>query len=157
MKYEIIIKKSDIQHQVNLRTHYHCESEKRKGPDANVGESSEDENEIMDMFLQKCMNQLIAGQTERLKEISFAIKNDYVNLKFTGNREECNSLLPILKQSVTDYIVNELMIHWLLIRQQAWSEPYIAMRNELYIQVQEIFAQFCSRKVRRRPTDLAGI
>ena len=157
MEYEVIIKKSDIQQQVSLRTHYHFEGEKHINPDANKGETSTDDQEIMEMYLQKSLGRLAAEHTERLKDITFRSDERYVSLKFNGSDDSRSSLLPLLKQTLTDYLVNEILIEWLLVRQRAWSDPYIAMRSELHRQVKDVLAQFCSRKIRRRPTNLAGI
>lgn len=157
MEYEVIIKKSEIQQQVNLRTHYHSEGEKYKDPDAHTGETSVDDLEIMEMYLQKSLGRLVAEHTERLEDISFKSDDRYVSLKFKSNVNNRSSLLPLLKQTLTDYLVNEIMIEWLLVRQRAWSDPYIAMRGELHRQIKDVLAQFCSRKIRRRPTNLAGI
>ena len=85
------------------------------------------------------------------------MNRDYIEIRFTAGNERRPTLLPILKQAINDYLVNELMTQWLLIRYPAWSEHYIAMRNELFSHVRELFASFCNRKIRRRPTNLAGI
>lgn len=157
MEYEVIIKKSEIQQQVNLRTHYHSEGEKYKDPDANKGEASTDDEELIEMYLQKSLGRLVAEHTERLKDITFRNDEQYISLKFNSSDDNRLSLLPLLKQTLTDYLVNEIMIEWLLVRQRAWSDPYIAMRGELHRQVKDVLAQFCNRKIRRRSTNLAGI
>lgn len=101
MEYEVIIKKSEIQQQVNLRTHYHSEGEKYKDPDAHTGETSVDDLEIMEMYLQKSLGRLVAEHTERLEDISFKSDDRYVSLKFKSNVNNRSSLLPLLKQTLT--------------------------------------------------------
>ncbi len=157
MEYNILIKKEELAYQVDLRTHYHAESEKRKDINADVGETSIDDEELLNSFLVKATNELIANQAGRLENISYKINSDYLDIRFNGSDETRANLLPILKQAIIDYLVNEVITQWMLIRQPSWSNAYIAMRNELNSHVRELFAAFCNRKIRRRPTNLAGI
>lgn len=157
MEYEIIIKKEDLLHRVNLRTHYHAECEKRRDPDSDVGETSVDDEEIINTFLNNSINAIVVEQRERLKDICYKVTDGYLSLKFTTVVEGRDNLLPMLKQALTDYLVNELLIQWLFIRQRAWNDSYVAMRSEHYNRVRDIFASFHNRRIRRRPTNLAGI
>ena len=156
MEYNVLINKEELLHQIDLRTHYHVDAEKRKDLNADIGETSFDDEELLDTFLRKAANELIASQAGRMK-ISFRVARNYFDFTFDADNEKVEHLLPILKQAVTDYLVNEIMTQWLLIRYPTWSESYIALRNELLSQVKELFAAFCNRKIRRRPTNLAGI
>ena len=49
-------------------------------------------------------------------------------------------------------------MQWLLLRQPQMAQTNISLRGTLYSNVQHLFAKFYNQnKVRRRPTDLAGI
>ena len=64
----------------------------------------------------------------------------------------------MLKQSITDFIANEVTMHWLLLRNPTMAQAYISIRGSLYDNAQRMFAKFYNReKIRRRSTDLAGI
>jgi hypothetical protein len=64
----------------------------------------------------------------------------------------------MLKQAITDYLVNEMAMQWLLLRQPQMAHAYVSLRNSLYSNVQFLFAKlYNSTKLRRRATDLAGI
>ena len=157
MEQTILIEKTELTHRVDLLTHYHAQGEKRKDLNADIGETSFDDEELLDAFLMKATNELVSHQSARLENISFRITDDYIQISFNATNENSAHLLPLLKQTIVDYLVNELMTQWLLIRYPAWSEPYIAMRGELNAHVKDLFAAFCNRKIRRRPTNLAGI
>ncbi len=157
MEYNILIKKEDLVHRIDLLTHYHAESEKRKDINADIGETSFDDEELLEGFLTKAANELIAAQAGRFENISFKSNRNYIDITFVASNENGEHLTPILKQAITDYLVNEIMTQWLLIRYPAWSQTYIAMRGELHSQVKELFAAFCNKKIRRRSTNLAGI
>lgn len=157
MNNNIIIKKSELLHQVNLRTHYHAESAKRKDLDADTGESSYEDSDLMNMFLQKSTSELISGFVTRFKYFSFKVNKEYLSLEFHTDDDSHSHLLPVLKQAIYDYLVNELMIQWLIIRQPTWCEAYIAMRSSLKSHCEKLLYVFCNKKVRRRPTDFAGI
>ena len=157
MEYNILIMKDELRHQIDLRTHYHAEGEKRKDLNADIGETSFDDDALLNTFINRAINELIAVQSSRFESISCRINNDYIDIRFMGSDETRSNILPMLKQAITDYLVNELMTQWTLIRYPAWSQPYVAMRNDLFTRVKELFANFCNRKIRRRPTNLAGI
>ena len=157
MEQTILIEKGELAHRVNLLTHYHAQGEKRKDLNADIGETSFDDEELLNTFLQKATNELVAQQAPRLQNISYRITDDYLEISFTATAKNSFHMLPLLKQAIVDYLVNELMTHWLLIRYPAWSQPYIAMRKELERNMKELFAAFCNRKIRRRSTNLAGI
>jgi hypothetical protein len=64
----------------------------------------------------------------------------------------------MLRQGILDYLVNEVTMQWLLLRQPQMAQANISLRSSLYSNVQHLFAKFYnSTKVRRRATDLAGI
>ena len=158
MKYEIFINKEELFHRVELLTHYHSEADKRNDLNADIGETSPDDDELMDGFVRKAINELVTPQTARLGDIETDTARDCIYLGFTGADNEANeTVLPILKQAIEDFLVNELMTQWLMIRRRVWSDTYIAMRNELYDKVQGLFDRLSNRKIRRRSTGLGGI
>jgi hypothetical protein len=157
MEYNILIKKEELMHQVELRTHYHAEGEKRKDLNADIGETSSDDEELLETFLNSAINELIAAVAGRFEGISCNISSGYIEISFIGSDDTRSNIMPILKQAITDYLINELMTQWTLIRYPAWSQTYVAMRNDFFARVKELFAAFCNRKIRRRSTNLAGI
>ena len=84
--------------------------------------------------------------------------NSYIVFEFETLQEPRAHLLPILKQAMTEYIVNEMRLQWLLLRQPQMAQSCISLRNTLYDNAQMVFAKFYnSTRTRRRATDLAGI
>ena len=158
MKHEIYINKEELLHRVELLTHYHSEADKRIDLNADTGEATPDDEELMDTFIRKAVCELIIPQTTRLGEITYDTGRDNIYISFTGaDNESHKKLIPILKQSIEEFLVNELMTQWFMIRRRSWSDTYIAMRNELYDKVQGLFDRLSNRKIRRRSTGLAGI
>ncbi len=158
MKYEIFINKEDLLHRVELLTHYHYEADKRNDINADIGTASSDDDELMEGFMRKAMYELITPHTARLGEIEIDTGRDCIYLSFTGaDNPNHETVVPILKQAIEEFLVNELMTQWLMIRRRTWSDTYIAMRNELYDKVQGLLDRLSNRKIRRRSTGLAGI
>ena len=158
MRHEIFINKEELLHRVELLTHYHSEADKRNDLNADVGEVSPDDAELMETFIRKAIYELIAPQAARLGEITFNTTGDGICISFTGGDNGSQiSAVPILKQAIEEFLVNELMTQWLMVRRRSWSDTYIAMRNELYDKVQRLFDRLSNRKIRRRSTGLAGI
>ena len=157
MRYDIYINKQELLQQVDLRTHYHVEVGKRTDLNADTGESSADDTELMDMFLHKACNELVAPQIARFDNIEYRIDEQGIYIIFESRHNVPELKRPILKQSIIDFLVNELMTQWLMIRNRSWSDTYIAMRNELFDKAQRMFDLFSFKKIRSRPTDFAGI
>ena len=157
MEYNILIEKATLQQQIDLKNHYMGEALKRKETDADIMQSSADDEELFDMFLATACNELISVVALRLPCIEYSIEKEFVNIKFENKNKTPHSLLQILKQSIINYLVNELILQWLLLRHPDMAQNYISLRMGLYNNVQQQFAKFCKNTRRRRATDLAGI
>lgn len=154
----ILIKKNELQQQTNLKSFYMGEAAKRKDADADTLQSSTDENELFVMFLKKALNELVSAVALRFSSITYNIEEDFIEITFDTPDNSRAHLLPMLQQSITDHLVNELLINWLQLRYPIAAQPYIALRASLYHNVQQQFAKFHNNKAtRRRATDLAGI
>ncbi len=154
----ILIKKNELQQQINLKNFYMGEAAKRKDADADTLQSSNDDNELFVMFLKRALNELISAVALRFSSITYNIDNEFIEISFETGGKSRKHLLPMLKQAITDYLVNELLMHWLQLRQPIMAQAYIAMRAILHQNVQQLFAKFYNNTpTRRRATDLAGI
>ena len=134
------------------------ESAKRNNINADTIESSDDERELFAMLLDSACNELVSSVALRFETTSYKITPEYIGITFTTENNSRQGLLPQLRQAIVDYLVNEITLQWLLLRSPQIANSYISMRTTLYNNVQQQFAKFCNlKKVRRRPTDLAGI
>ena len=110
------------------------------------------------MFAAQATNELVTAVALRFPNIACEVDDDYIALTFDSVGNSHEHLQPMLRQAVTDYLVNEILMQWLLLRQPQMAQTNISLRGTLYSNVQHIFAKFYNQnKVRRRPTDLAGI
>lgn len=158
MKNTILIKWNELQQQIDLRNYYMGESAKRKEIDADTIQSCNDDKELLLMFARRACNELVTAVALRFRNITCEANDEYIEFAFESNSAQLEHLIPILKQAVTDYLVNETTMHWLLLRQPQMAQPYISLRSTLYSNVQHLLAKFYNRNSpRRRPTDLAGI
>ena len=158
MKNTILIKWNELQQQIDLKNYYMGESAKRKELDADTIQSSKDDKELLLMFASEATNELVTAVALRFPYISWDVEGNYISVSFETNDNSREHLLPMLKQAMTDYIVNETIMQWLLLRQPQMAQTNISLRGNLYSNVQQLFAKLYNRKkVRRRATDLAGI
>lgn len=154
----IIIERAALLQEVHLKNHYLGEAAKRQNLDADIIQSSPDDEELLDSFVRRACNALISSLAMRFSQITFEQNSNYISFVFDNEKSYGSYLIPILKQAITDYLVNEVTLHWLLLRQPAMAETSISLRMSLYHSVQQMFAKiYNSKKIRRRPTDLAGI
>lgn len=158
MENTIILDRETIEQQVHLRNYYMGEAAKRTDINADTIESSTDERELLEMFLTTACNELVSSIALRFASASYNIEHNYISITFTTHNNSRQALLPQLRQAITDYLVNEITLQWLLLRRPQMASSYISLRTTLYNNVQQQFAKFSNlKKVRRRATDLAGI
>ncbi len=158
MENTILISWNELQQQIDLKNFYMGESAKRKDIDADTIQSSIDDKELLRVFAQSACNQLITAVAVRFPTIACNVKEEYIEFVYeTESTTRCH-ILPMLRQAITDYIVNEVIMQWLLLRQPSMAQTYISLRSSLYSNVQFLFAKlYNTKKTRRRATDLAGI
>ncbi len=157
MEHNILIKRNTLQEFVDTRNYYMGEALKRQDINADIMQSSEDHKKLFDMFLGSACNELTSSVALRFPSITHNITDDFVEITFDCENKNCDTLIPKLKQSIIDYLVNELTLQWLLLRRPDMANGYISLRMNLYNNVQQQFAKIYRNHKRRRATDLAGI
>ena len=158
MKNSITIKWNELQQQIDLRNYYMGESVKRKDNNADTIQSSKDDEELFLMFAHNACNELVTAVALRFPSIGYTIECNDITFTFETPDDTRSHLLPMLTQAIKDYLVNEITMQWLLLRQPNLAQTYISLRGNLNSNVQFMFAKFYNReRTRRRATDLAGI
>ena len=158
MNIEITIKWNDLRQQIDLKNYYMGESAKRNDINAATIQSTNDEDRLLLMFAQRACNELITAVAVRFPSITCEAGMENISVIFETPATPPSHLTPMLTQAITDYLVNEINMHWLLTVKPEMAQTNISLRNSLYNNVQQIFAKFYNRqKLRRRSTNLAGI
>ena len=158
MKNTITIPESELQQQIDLRNFYMGESAKRKDKDADTIQSSKDDKDLLHMFMHTACNELVTAVALRFPSISYSIEEENILFEFETDDSAHSHLSPMLRQSILDYLVNETIMHWLLLRSTERAQTYISLRARLSSNVLFLFAKiYNSKRIRRRATDLAGI
>ena len=158
MKNTIIIDRNALQQQVDLRNYYMGEAIKRNDLNADVVQSNAEDKDLFLMFLKEACNELLSAVALRFVSLSYEIDKEYILITIESEGNIQPHIIPLLKQSINDYLVNELVLQWLLMRRPEVASNYISLRPILYNNVQQQLAKLSyTRKVRRRSTDLAGI
>ena len=158
MKNTIIIDRNALQQQVDLRNHYMGDAIKRADLNADTIQSSAEERDLFLIFLREACNELLSTVALRFASVTYDIDKDYILITIESDGEAPQHILPLLKQSINDYIVNELTLQWLLLRRPDAASSYITLRPTLFQNVQQQLAKMSrTKKVRRRSTNLAGI
>lgn len=158
MKNTIIIDRNALQQQVDLRNHYMGDAIKRADLNADTIQSSAEERDLFLIFLREACNELLSTVALRFASVTYDIDKDYILITIESDGEAPQHILPLLKQSINDYLVNELTLQWLLLRRPDAASSYITLRPTLFQNVQQQLAKMSrTKKVRRRSTNLAGI
>ncbi len=134
------------------------ESAKRKDKDADTIQTSKDDEDLLLTFTHTACNELVTAVALRFPSISYTIDKEEILFEFVTPGNNRSHLLPMLQQAVLDYLVNETMMHWLLLRRPELAKNCITLSAELSSNVLFTFAKlYNTQKRRRRATDLAGI
>lgn len=158
MNFEIKIKWSDLRQQIDLRNFYMGESAKRNDINADTMQSSNDDEKLLLMFTQRACNELITAVAVRFPSITSNADTENITITFESETTPPQHLLTMLTQAISDYIVNDVNMHWLLTVKPEMAQTNISLRSVLYSNVQMMFAKIYNRqKLRRRSTNLAGI
>ena len=158
MKNTITIERSELQQQIDLRNFYMGDSARRTDKDADTIQSSKDDEELLFMFIDTACNELVTAVALRFPSISHTIDEKEITFALETHKEQRDDLLNMLKQSIIDYLVNEAIMQWLLLRRSNMAQPQVSLRESLYRNVQQMFAKlYNTNKIRRRATNLAGI
>ena len=158
MENRITIKRSELQQQIDLRNFYMGESAKRKDKDADTIQTCKDDEDLLLTYTHTACNALVTAVALRFPSISYTIGEEEILIEFVTPGNSHSHLLPMLQQAVLDYLVNETMMHWLLLRRPELAKNCITLSAELSSNVLFTFAKlYNTQKRRRRATDLAGI
>lgn len=158
MKAKITIKWDEIQQQIDLKNFYMGESAKRRNADADTIQSCTDDMELLQMFANQASNTLVSAVAFRSPLVNYSIDSKNITFMFETAGNNNDNMLPMLQQAILDYLVNEIMMLWLLHRQPQMAQTTISLRTALYQNVMQLFYKLCiKKKMRRRATDLAGI
>ena len=131
---------------------------KRADLNADTIQSCAEERDLFLIFLREACNELLSTVALRFASVTYDIDKDYILITIESDGEAPQHILPLLKQSINDYLVNELTLQWLLLRRPDAASSYITLRPTLFQNVQQQLAKMSrTKKVRRRSTNLAGI
>ena len=158
MKNTITIERSELQQQIDLRNFYMGESAKRKDKDADTIQSSKEDEDLFITFAHTACNALVTAVALRFPSVGYTIDDKEIVFTFETEKEVRDNLVEMLRHSIIDYLVNEAIMQWLLLRRPNMAQPQISQRGSLYRNVQFMFAKlYNTHKTRRRATNLAGI
>ena len=158
MKNRITIERSGLQQQIDLKNFYMGDSAKRTDKDADTIQSSKDDEELLCMFIRTACNELVTAVALRFPSIGYTIDEKEIAINFETLHDLRDDLVEMLRHSIIDYLVNEVIMQWLLLRRPNMAQPQISQRANLYRNVQFMFAKlYNTQKTRRRATNLAGI
>lgn len=158
MKNRITIERSGLQQQIDFKNFYMGDSAKRTDKDADTIQSSKDDEELLCMFLKTACNELVTAVALRFPSIGYTIDEKEIAINFETLHDLRDDLVEMLRHSIIDYLVNEVIMQWLLLRRPNMAQAQISQRANLYRNVQFMFAKlYNTNKTRRRATNLAGI
>jgi len=146
MEYNIVINRNELQQEVDLRTYYMGEAIKRKDIDADTIESSTDEHELFTSILNKALNELVTSIIQRFSSVKYNVEEEYACFSFESEHQHREDLLPLLKQKIKDYLINELISNWFSLRQPMLAQNYQFKHKEWLSETKDVLSMFYNKK-----------
>ena len=106
----ICIPLADVFHDVHLRTYYKGEGVKRKDIDADLTQSSGDDNDELGTFATTAANKVAAIIYTKLPHTRLTIADGDIIFTFSDVIKE--NTRPMMQKAITDYIVNWCLYMW---------------------------------------------
>lgn len=159
-KLVIEIPKKDILSDIHFRTYYQGEALKRKDADFASIQTSSDDEDILDTFLDTAVNDVCGKMIKRVQDLTWDTSGDNLKIELYPHKRipesDAAKVVKLLQKSILDYVSNRCVVDWLLVVHPDLASAPASRSDSLEWEVFKHIGMI-SQMTRRRATDLAGI
>lgn len=146
----------DLLREINLLNHYKGEAAKRKDADAVLIQSAAEQQDALLNHIRSAVTDVLSLANPNVLKFTCDYSDDKLTFNLQPIREGTEHIVSLLKESVRQYIIYEVRRLWLMLVAPDMAE--YALRQELTAKIQKTIRMVGKgQRIRRRPTDLAGI
>lgn len=153
----MIIYIEDLLREINLLNWYRGEAAKRVDENADFVQSDTDQQDALLYHIRNAVTDILLFANANRVKFTCQHREDALVFDLSPLRVGREHLLEILKEAVRQYIVYEVRRLWMMTVRPEWADASI--REELRRNIRDAMSAVTAggNRVRRRPTDLAGI
>ncbi len=153
----MIIYIEDLLREINLLNWYRGEAAKRVDENADFVQSDTDQQDALLNHIRNAVTDILLFPNANRVKFTCQHREDALVFDLSPLRVGREHLLEILKEAVRQYIVYEVRRLWMMTVRPEWADASI--REELRRNIRDAMSAVTAggNRVRRRPTDLAGI
>lgn len=153
----MIIYIEDLLREINLLNWYRGEAAKRVDENADFVQSDIDQQDVLLNHIRNAVTDILLFPNANRVKFTCQHREDALVFDLSPLRVGREHLLEILKEAVRQYIVYEVRRLWMKTVRPEWADASI--REELRRNIRDAMSAVTAggNRVRRRPTDLAGI
>lgn len=146
----------ELRLEIDLLNWYRGEAAKRNDLDADVAQSSVDDNRVMGVFLRDAAEDILIWGNVNDARLTLSVTDESLSFDLHPLDREKEYLIPVLRAAMRKYIVAYVRFRWLLTVKPEWTDGTGLDRYRFDIE-RLIKSVLKYEKVRRRATNLAGI
>lgn len=153
----MIIYIEDLLKEINLLNWYRGEAAKRVDENADFVQSDTDQQDALLNHIRNAVTDILLFPNANRVKFTCQHREDALVFDLSPLRVGREHLLEILKEAIRQYIVYEVRRLWMMTVRPEWADASI--REELRRNIRDAMSAVTAggNRVRRRPTDLAGI
>lgn len=153
----MIIYIEDLLREINLLNWYRGEAAKRVDENADFVQSDTDQQDALLDHIRNAVTDILLFPNANRVKFTCQHREDALVFELAPLRVGREHLLEILKEAIRQYIVYEVRRLWMMTVRPEWADASI--REELRRNIRDAISAVTAggNRVRRRPTDLAGI
>lgn len=157
MDIELTIDYDTLQYEIDLQSYYKGEACKREDVNADLPQTSTDQNDILHTYLHKACNEAASICAKRMSNVEYSMNENDVSFACSPTEDKNAYIVPLLQKALTDYLVYYVLYLWMLTMKEEWANTYIVLLSNGQHALEKLLGMLYNGRVRRRPTDLAGI
>lgn len=153
----IILYIEDLIKEINILNWYRGEAAKRVDVNADIVQSDTDQQDALLYHIRNAVTDILLFANANRVKFTCEHRDDALKFDLSPIREGREHIIDILKGAIRQYIVYEVRRLWMMTVRPEWADASI--REELRRNIKDAMSAVTAggNRVRRRPTDLAGI
>ncbi len=146
----------ELRQEIDLLNWYRGEAAKRGDVNADVAQSSVDDNRVMGIFLRDAAEDILIWANVNDARLTLNVTDEGLSFDLQPLDSEKEYLIPVLRAAMRKYIVTYVRFRWLLTVKPEWTDG-ISLERFRYDIERLVRSVLKYGRVRRRSTNLAGI
>jgi len=147
----------DILREINVLNWYRGEAAKRVDANADFVQSGSDQQDALLSYIRSVVTDVLLLANANRVKFTCEVTDDELLFGLSPLRAGREHLLDVLKEAIRQYIIYEVRWLWMMTVRPEWADA--SLREEMKRNLRDAMNAVTAggERIRRRPTDLAGI